>query len=498
MKPEKLPQVNSGNFLSRYIILILIGLYVVAVAAVFLQQQRLYRSIRISSARHEARRHVEALDGFRTLYTAKVVAAAQDHGMRVTHDYQQYEHGAIPLPATLSMELGEVLSRQGSGDTKLYSPYPFPWREADGGLRDSFAEDAWQALREQPDKPFHRIEQHDGQEVLRYAIADRMRKSCVECHNTHVDSPRTDWKVGDVRGVLEVTTPIHFAAGDAKRALTESSVAAMALGGIAFLALTITINHFRKTSVQLKTQCSILKHYSEELERHNTDLDEFVYVASHDLRAPLRAIQHLAEWISEDAQEGLPSKSAERLSRIQKLTNQLDRMLADLLIYFRAGRTHGQVEQVHTRKLIQDIVDMFDVPDTFKISVPEDDIVLTTLKTPLELCLRNLVSNAIKHHDRHDGCVVVTAAVKGKFIEFTVEDDGPGIDPKHHERIFKMFQTLQSRDKVDSSGIGLAIIKKTVESCSSTISVESSPGQGSTFRLRWPRVTKVQQPKCSR
>jgi len=487
MKSKTLRYERSGNFLSRHIIRILIGLFLVAIAVVFLHQIRLYRSVRVSSALNEARRHIEVLESFRTLYTAKVVSAARAYGMPVAHDYQNYEHGAIPLPATLSMELGEELNRQGKGDFRLYSPYPFPWREATGGLTDSFAKDAWQALNEDPDNPFYRIEQREGQDVMRYAIADRMRESCVECHNTHPDTPRRDWKVGDVRGLLDVTTPIRVAAADVKWALWESSLIVIGLGGIAFFALSITIKYFNKTSVRLNDQIGTLKQYSEKLERCNKDLDDFAHIASHDLRAPLRAIHHLADWIEEDTKKQLSSESTEHLSKLKNRIKRMDNMLTDLLTYFRTGRDQSTTEQVDARDLTQGIIDMLDTPKTFIVSVPEDNVSLNTFKTPLELCLRNLISNAIKHHDRLDGRVSIMASEQDDYVEFTVNDDGPGIDPKHHDRIFQMFKTLQSRAKGEGSGIGLATIRKTVETYSGTISVQSTLGEGTTFRLRWPR-----------
>ena len=129
------------------------------------------------------------------------------HGVTVTHDYRAHD-GAIPLPATFSMELGRRIGDKGSGmQVRLYSDYSFPWRP-EGGPRDAFEKDALRHLRERPDSPFFRFEDLAGRPVLRYATADRMREPCIACHNSHPASPKTDWKVGDVRGVLEITRPM--------------------------------------------------------------------------------------------------------------------------------------------------------------------------------------------------------------------------------------------------------------------------------------------------
>ncbi|MCZ6790205.1 MAG: SpoIIE family protein phosphatase [Candidatus Dadabacteria bacterium] len=161
-----------------------------------------------SALLHDAARYSRAITEFRTLYTAKVVEVVRQHGIEVTHDVEGKEN-AIPLPATLSIELGNRITEKESGShVRLYSLYPFPWRSETGGLRDDFARDAWIFFQVSPDTSFFRFEEIDGRPSLRFATADLMRPSCVNCHNTHPESPKTDWKVRDVRGVLEVAIPI--------------------------------------------------------------------------------------------------------------------------------------------------------------------------------------------------------------------------------------------------------------------------------------------------
>ncbi|HMQ55446.1 MAG TPA: ATP-binding protein, partial [Anaerolineae bacterium] len=123
----------------------------------------------------------------------------------------------------------------------------------------------------------------------------------------------------------------------------------------------------------------------------------------------------------------------------------------------------------------------------FMITIPHELPQLLTYRTPLELVFRNLLQNAIKHHHRPHGQIQVTARDLGAYIEFTVQDDGPGIDPAYHERVFQLFQTLRPRDEVEGSGIGLAIVKKTVETQGGTISLSSTAGQGAMFRFTWPK-----------
>ncbi len=226
---------------------------------------------------------------------------------------------------------------------------------------------------------------------------------------------------------------------------------------------------------------------TRELTQRYEELDRFAYVASHDLKAPLRAIEHLATWISEDADEVLPAKSKAHLDKMRSRIKRMEGLLDDLLAYSRADRYTSKPEKVDTGQLVDEVIKLFALPEGFTITTQPVMPVAVTERVPLELILRNLLSNAIKHHNRRDGHVQVTARDLGQTIEFAVSDDGPGIDPQFHERIFQMFQTLQPRDKVEGSGIGLAVVKKVLESRGGKISVESAEGQGATFRFIWPK-----------
>ncbi|MEZ4869207.1 MAG: ATP-binding protein [Caldilineaceae bacterium] len=223
-----------------------------------------------------------------------------------------------------------------------------------------------------------------------------------------------------------------------------------------------------------------------ELERSNRDLDQFAYVASHDLKAPLRGINHLAKWIMEDAGDLLPAASQRHLHTLQGRVHRMEQLLEDLLIYSRAGRQQGQLETVVSGELVTNLLELIDPPATFTVTVAASMPTFRTWRVPLEVVLRNLISNAVKHHHRTDGHITVAAEAQGNWVEFTVQDDGPGIDAAFHERIFQVFQTLQPRDEVEGSGMGLAVVKKVVESVGGAIHVESAEGEGATFRFSWP------------
>lgn len=203
--------------------LLVVGLlYALALGWLLWRQHQEQVNLVEATVGREAARYADALAELRTMYTSEVVEAVRSHGIEVTHDYKE-KVKAIPLPATFSMELGNRITARGSGGkTLLYSAYPFAWREATGGLRDAFARDAWDALRSAPAAPFFRVEETDGGRVFRYALADLMRTRCVDCHNSHKDSPKKDWKEGDVRGVLEVTIPLDAAVATTQANLRTS------------------------------------------------------------------------------------------------------------------------------------------------------------------------------------------------------------------------------------------------------------------------------------
>ncbi|MCC9656820.1 CHASE domain-containing protein [Rhodopirellula halodulae] len=248
----------------------------------------------------------------------------------------------------------------------------------------------------------------------------------------------------------------------------------------------ITAIVIRDVTEQKRADALIQQHITE-LRRSNRDLDAFAYIASHDLRSPLRNIKHLADWVVEDTGDNLPAESADHLQTLRQCVGRMEQLLDDLLQYSRAGRVHDRLTMVDTNELVTKISGMMSKPASMQIRIEGDLPTFRTLKTPLETCLRNLIGNAIKHHDREDGKVSVSALEKEDEIEFVVADDGPGIDTRFQDKVFEIFRTLAPSDWKNSSGMGLSIIKKTVETYGGRIELQSELGQGTRFILHWPR-----------
>lgn len=234
-----------------------------------------------------------------------------------------------------------------------------------------------------------------------------------------------------------------------------------------------------------------------ELERSNRDLDDFAYIASHDLKAPLRVIDNAAQWLEEDLAGQLDEECSSNLGLLKSRVTRMVGLLDDLLEYARIGRD-GQPKSdsmVTGAELQTELKMLLDLPAGFQLQFDASFDGIVAPRMPLQQVLLNLISNAIKHHDRSDGTIKVEAHEFDDEYHIVVEDDGPGIAPEYHERVFQMFKTLKPRDQVEGSGMGLAIIKKHCDQVQGQIQLESEVGQGCKFIVRWPRRTVIQNPQ---
>ncbi|MCE7984970.1 MAG: PAS domain S-box protein [Caldilinea sp. CFX5] len=239
---------------------------------------------------------------------------------------------------------------------------------------------------------------------------------------------------------------------------------------------------------RVRERTKALEQANRALSLANRELEQFTYAAAHDLRSPLRGIANLVQWISEDAAPVLSPDSQRHLATLGGRVTRLEKMLEDLLAYSRVGRVHYRSELVDVQQLVHSSLELLAPPVGFVVKAATPLPTFDTLHVPLALVFRNLLSNAIRHHHQPaQGQVVITVRDLGEWYEFCVSDDGPGIDPRYHERIFGMFQTLKPRDQVEGSGIGLALVKKTVESVGGRIWMESALGQGTRFYFTWPK-----------
>ena len=224
-----------------------------------------------------------------------------------------------------------------------------------------------------------------------------------------------------------------------------------------------------------------------ETRNANLELKDFAYIVSHDLKAPLRGIKSLAEWIAADYSDKLDDNGKEQikllLSRVERMHNLID----GILHYSRIGRVKEEATAVDLNELIPKIIDILTPPENIEISVENELPVIEFGETRITQVLQNLISNAIKYIDKPKGQIRIGCAEEDGFWKFSVSDNGPGIAEEYYEKIFKLFQTLAPKDEYESTGIGLSVVKKIVELAGGRVWLVSKVGAGSTFFFTLPR-----------
>jgi signal transduction histidine kinase len=230
--------------------------------------------------------------------------------------------------------------------------------------------------------------------------------------------------------------------------------------------------------------------YTRKLEKSNKELDQFAYIVSHDLKAPLRAISNLSSWLKDDLSASLSGENLSNLDMLRARVKRMESLINGILEYSKIGREHTPAETIDVSRLIDEVVETLSPPSHIKIEVSTGMPVMQAPKILMFQIFSNLISNAIKFNDKKEGLVRIGSSEKKDSYEFTVEDNGAGIPEAYFEKIFVIFQTLQARDKFESTGIGLTIVKRILNEKGGSIRVESQVGKGSKFIFAWPRKEK--------
>ena len=252
----------------------------------------------------------------------------------------------------------------------------------------------------------------------------------------------------------------------------------------------------RQTEVLLEETRMLAKKLdiqAKQLAQSNEELDSFAYVASHDLKSPLRAIDNLSKWIYADAKDVLPEDSRENLQEMRVRVKRMERLLDDLLTYSRAKQDSGNVEEIDTAQIVWQSQQLIDWPADMTLCIDNELPTIHSFRLPLERIFQNLLTNATKYRVDRDAKVVVSCTDLGDSYQFSVADNGPGIAPKFHSKIFEMFRRLHSQSEVDGSGMGLALVKRLVEAMGGNIRVESEVDHGANFIFTVPKNTRDQR-----
>jgi PAS domain S-box-containing protein len=226
---------------------------------------------------------------------------------------------------------------------------------------------------------------------------------------------------------------------------------------------------------------------NRSLMESNRELDRFAYITAHDLKAPLRAIASLSEWVEEDLDDAFSPETRSQMHLLRRRVYRMQALLNSLLEYSRAGRTQSPAAIVDVHRLLDKIVQALAPPATFTIDIITPMPTFATRWQPLEQVFSHLIDNAIRHHPTKMGIVEISAVDLGDCYEFAIADNGDGIEPQYQKRIYTIFQTLKARDLQENVGAGLAIVRKIVTAEGGTIGLESTSGSGAIFRFTWPK-----------
>ena len=252
-----------------------------------------------------------------------------------------------------------------------------------------------------------------------------------------------------------------------------------------------TADHGKDELSQLATSLNHMAEVLSEnirlLQRKNEELDQFAHIVSHDLKAPLRGIDNVITWIEEDYSSELPPKISEYIQLIKGRLVRAENMIRGILLYARVGKESPEREYINLNALLQDIVENLAIRRGLTVEIQNDLPEIYSERIPLNQVLSNLISNAVKYHDKEEGYIKVYMQHHPDHYEFFVEDNGPGISQTYHDKIFAIFQTLEARDSFESTGVGLAIVKKILDDRRLRIAVDSEPGRGTVFSFTWPK-----------
>jgi signal transduction histidine kinase/ActR/RegA family two-component response regulator len=464
-------------------------------------------------------RQAQDIMKFRNFYAADIMAPAQSHGARVSHDYKDHP-GTLPLPATMVIELGHFFNQQEFGSRMAYySDMPFPWRAADRQL-DGFQQNALLALRNNPNQAYIREEQRDGQTVVRLALADRMQEACVNCHNNYPGSPFTQWKVGQVRGVLEVSMPV-LATQTTTQSLINLTLGVLTLVAMLGLylfwrALNTADKHLRtaqqlatkyqESNVALRTEVAQRERMEQGLRESQQDLMEakiradsandlksqFLANMSHEIRTPMNGVVGMTQLA---LQSQLDPQQREFISLAHVSAKHLMSVINDILDFSKIEAGHLSLQPipcnpydvvVQTARSFQ--TEAKDKGLAFKIEhagpLPPN-VMLDPVR--LRQILTNLIGNAIKFTSKGEVHVCMTAQQHPNTamvdLNFSVRDTGIGFAPEQATLLFDPF--MQGDGSITRSfggtGLGLAISRNLVMLMGGDIQAQGQLHAGATF-----------------
>lgn len=439
---EQIQKSRLANFLLKnFVVVLTISFTIYAliiIANTFYVSQKLIRT----QALDNAEQTINILKKARLIYTTEAINNLKNiEQVKVTHDYHM-QPGTVPLPVTYLKELAQYISMKAQDNQmqiKLYSDQPFPWREAQERFRDKFEEEALQFLKINPQKSFYKIEALNGKIVLRYAVADVMDISCIDCHNHYPQTPKTDWQVGDVRGILSITQSLQNTMNQVEKNMQQTLLLLVSLSTVGILGLGLAIREIYQYSRKLKNQAQVRQEAIEQAftEIHNGPLQTLALLlreAEKNFSSSPTAIttslknlddeiREIGENLTQTSQlKGLDVVGETQIRLGEGTLLNLQRPLEELFF------------EIFTLTLKRDFPNF----STIRVKVRDFERIPDThlnleLKRKLCYCLEEAICNVGKHA-QGTSKIVAVGKIEGRYYTLTVQDNGCGLSSTQGNR----------------------------------------------------------------
>jgi len=505
-----------GNFVAQYTLALLSTISVIAIIGAYLYLSNVSKQSIEDSSISSAQRYLEALAEFRTLYTSEVVGTAKEQGLTISHNYKNIE-GAIPLPASLSMALGEKIGKHQSGaQTFLYSRYPFPWRADENRklFSQNFVNEAWDKINSNPEQAYFEFVDYEGRPSIRYAVADRMRSACIGCHNNHLDTPKTGWQVGDVRGVMEVILPINIAQVATQTTINSIfsilgliTLLLIIMSGLVFTrmkkdkqALFLSNENLLVTKIEIEDKNKALHITHQKLEIHAAELttaiqckSDFLACMSHEIRTPMNGVIGMLRLLSNTE---LSEDQQHKTTIAKKSAESLLSVINDILDFSKVDEGKLELEAIDFE--LCEMLSEFTEAMSYRAEAKGLELILdlsnitqTRVKGDpgrIRQILTNIVGNGIKFTEV--GEIIISAELKQMnnselMLCCAIRDTGIGIPEEKQSTLFDAFTQADpsTTRKYGGTGLGLSISKRLCVLMEGHIGVTSNIGEGSCFEL---------------
>ena len=318
---------------------------------------------------------------------------------------------------------------------------------------------------------------HKKEEMIGQPLDRLMPEQYKHNHREYIQSY---FATGKPDGIVGSTVELPALRSDGQILQIELSLSAGSLGNEQFV-VAVARDITERKKIQLEQEELINK-----VDNMNRELKEFVSIVSHDLKAPLRGIKTLANWILSDCSDKLSDLANEQMTLLLERVERMYSLIEGTLQYSRAGQTDENKVQVNLSQFVPEIINMVVPPENIKVTIENELPVIECEEVHIMQIFQNLLSNAIKYMDKQQGWIKISCIAEDGFWKFSVTDNGPGIEKHNFEKIFKIFQALPTSPDFEGTGVGLTVTKKIVELYNGRIWVDSKVGEGSTFFFTFP------------